>query len=207
MNSKCCCPCLYWRQSQYPIFDYDEIDDLEFDNLLFSPTQPFVQTSSTWWQNIASLFGYHPSVNNDRGYSRVVDYQTMRSGDGQDILADQSGVADAKLLTREQVLQITRPFVNYPAESQMSINLEPKSEIITNIEVNQINVSPTEIPMGLKDSNLVEEAGSEQVIVEDIVVEQSVSNLPPDSNDETSGERFNADLLSTLTRTKFSDTD
>ncbi|KAH6570268.1 hypothetical protein BASA50_011281 [Batrachochytrium salamandrivorans] len=68
----CCitlpCLCPWWRSRVQPVFDYDEIDDLEFENLLSTSgvSGPF-QTrslSSVFWDNLASLFrlrSYHAS--------------------------------------------------------------------------------------------------------------------------------------------------
>ena len=108
MNDCChsCCP--FWNQRQYPIFDYDQVDDLEFEDLVQN-TAPQPQRRPLC-DKISRLFNYHPSLNNQRGYQPITD-----------VLDDQRGVEAAKLLSWEQVHSITKPYVKYGGTDQMQI--------------------------------------------------------------------------------------
>ncbi|EGF84291.1 hypothetical protein BATDEDRAFT_85321 [Batrachochytrium dendrobatidis JAM81] len=92
-----CTPCLcpWWKPRIQPIFDYDEIDDLEFENLLSSSgaTGPFQSppAATAFWESLASLFrfrslGFHTNEGaiqtdrrNQRSFSYTYNYSPVRS--------------------------------------------------------------------------------------------------------------------------------
>lgn len=96
---KGCCCCVYWKQRQHPVFDYDEVDDdLEFENLLEQPGQiPMPQNQQqNVWNGLASLFRFNPK---NSGYQGVPTFEQ------NDILLDQVSQLDAELLTPLQISQ------------------------------------------------------------------------------------------------------
>lgn len=116
-----CC----FKQRQYPSFDYDEIDDLEFENLLNEGgTGGFGQQQEpSIWNSIASLFRFSPN-----GYSRTT-YQPLPTFDTtrEDVLFGQESQATAQLLTNEQVSKLTS--FPIPTPSSLQISLIPPSPV------------------------------------------------------------------------------
>lgn len=89
-NSCCnCCPCFpLFKRRALPLFDYDEIDDLEFIGL--TSTRPFTAPArATIWSKMASLFSRGPGHghSNDGGensryhshYSAIPTFDLNRS--------------------------------------------------------------------------------------------------------------------------------
>jgi hypothetical protein len=114
-NGTCCTACCrFWKPRQYPVFDYDEIDDLEFENLLSTPgpAGPFAPPQPpSIWTNIASLFGFHRGSPRSPGYTAVPTYDTLRRiGDTGDVLDGQENMEDAEMLTQERISEITTPY-------------------------------------------------------------------------------------------------
>ncbi|KAI8900857.1 hypothetical protein BC833DRAFT_210908 [Globomyces pollinis-pini] len=108
------CLCCFQSNRQLPIYDYDEIDDLEFENLLARPgTSPFSQQQprNSIWNDLAALFRFK-SKNSKNSYQSVPTY------DQQDLLFDQDQQTDAELLTPEQISMMT------------SANMPPQEVII-----------------------------------------------------------------------------
>ena len=168
-----CCPCCFWRQRQYPIFDYDEVDDLEFENLLTAPGPgPFTPppTQTAFWTRIASLFGFHPSTSNNRGYEPVSSL-----GRGDDLLVDQYDAAEARLLTQEQVAAMTNPFINYTVTHKM-------------------NTAATD------ESSPVELDSQEMAKTNTISIASQNSTSPLENQESPDQEMFDPKLLSTLTK-------
>jgi hypothetical protein len=114
MKSCCCC---YWKQRQNPIFDYDEFDDMEFEDLVESAVvEP---QGHTIWTSIASLFRFKPISNQviSSGYQSLNQFPERNDND---ILYGQEELQDAKLLTREQVSLINSNTQNMELQNHNS---------------------------------------------------------------------------------------
>lgn len=204
---KSCCSCCPWKQRQYPIFDYDEIDDLEFENLLSAPgTGPFQtqnQPPSSFWTTLASLFGVK---SNRRGYEAIPSYNADRIE--QDVLYGQEDLHDAQLLTQEQVSNITSKIPLPPKDVSLSNKLfiVPESNSIVNTKTEH---SYSDDPLNIKQLEQNESIETRQELdakaPKKPVLGTEESEGPEIFEDAQDNEEvFNPDLLAKLTKTPFS---
>ncbi|TPX65877.1 hypothetical protein SpCBS45565_g04896 [Spizellomyces sp. 'palustris'] len=148
-----CCPNSSWANAGgrgFPTqltFDYDEIDDLEFENLLNNPHGPHgafgsPRQNSAFWERLAALFRFRrEGVVGADGVGRIVPgafraggYQAVPTGVGfdepvvrNDDLEDDEFLRheeDAELMSNEQIRRITSL-----AQSQRPVTRPPPSTI------------------------------------------------------------------------------
>ena len=137
-------------------------------------------------QKIARLFGYHPTIRNNRGY-QPVSYDAIQG----DILADQEGVENAELLTIEQA-QKQIQMVTKPEARSQSVSFQDEVELIVNKPIVIKSGNPK--PVTTNSVGLVS-AGDDFI--------HSGTSVDQDDG----GEKIDLALLSKLNSKNFKDTD
>ncbi|KAJ3171849.1 hypothetical protein HDU87_008237 [Geranomyces variabilis] len=152
-----CCPGSRWAHStgrgypSHPTFDYDEIDDLEIENLLNMPS-PFPSSSrrgagppNALWEKVAGLFrrpehprlarggvesgGYQsvPTDNDASGTDAPPAGHPAELDDDDEFLRHE---ADAQLLSDDHIRQITTFSMPQPVAKQSQPETSPDAPII-----------------------------------------------------------------------------
>jgi hypothetical protein len=117
--------CWCCSRRREPSFDYDEMNDMEFDYLLTSNAS--LRRKNRFWSRVARLF----STKQDR-YTPIPTY-----GSSLDILQGQDSAETAQLLSQDQISKL---YSKQPTPFEIFINPSSPTESASSVQ-NENNVS------------------------------------------------------------------